>query len=45
MKKILIALLALGLVIAGIGAQSTDSISKASTTNYYTKTSLTGEEL
>ncbi len=45
MKKILITLLALGLVIASIGAQSIDSISKASTTNYYTKTSISGEDL
>ncbi|MDD3982003.1 MAG: hypothetical protein PHT55_07370 [Spirochaetales bacterium] len=45
MKKILIILVAFVLLAAGIGAQSIDSISKASTSNYYTKTSLTGEDL
>lgn len=45
MKKILMALFALALLTVGIGAQSADSISKASTTNYYTKTSLSGEDL
>ena len=45
MKKILIILVAFVLLAASIGAQSIDSISKASTSNYYTKTSLTGEDL
>jgi hypothetical protein len=45
MKKVLISLLALGFIVAGIGAQSVDLISKASTSNYYTKTSISGEEL
>jgi len=45
MKKILSILVAFVLLAAGIGAQSIDSISKASTSNYYTKTSLTGEDL
>lgn len=45
MKKILIILVAFVILAAGIGAQSVDSISKASTSNYYTKTSLTGEDL
>ncbi len=45
MKRIIIALLVFGLLVAGLSAQSADSISKASTANYYTKTSLSGEDL
>lgn len=45
MKRFFIVLLALGVAVSGIWAQSADSISKASTANYYAKTSIAGEDL
>ncbi len=45
MKRFFIVLLALGIAVSGVSAQSADSISKASTANYYAKTSIDGEAL
>ena len=45
MKRICIVLLVAAIGIAGISAQSADSISKASTGIYYGKTSIAGEDL
>ncbi|HEY9053313.1 MAG TPA: pyridoxamine 5'-phosphate oxidase family protein [Rectinemataceae bacterium] len=45
MKRSLAIAFALVLAVMALGAQSADSISKASTTNYYKQTSLSGEDL
>jgi len=45
MKRLLVLLAVAVLFTASISAQSVDSISKASTNNYYTQTSLSGETL